>query len=143
MSPCGFILLCYNLTGGLALPPPEYSLHAKISIAANTANLPSELAHAIAAQSTYDPTIVGPQGQIGLFQIQCSPTRVLSFMGPCEQLHDPAVNVFYGLRALQIEYKACGGDRACTITRYHRNWQVKRVNTAKSKHPTKHPKRNR
>ena len=62
----------------------------------------------------------GTKGEIGLTQIRCTTAFTMGFAGDCNRLYDIGPNLVYGLAYLKSALRACGGDRACAISRYNK-----------------------
>jgi Transglycosylase SLT domain len=82
--------------------------------------LPPALLDAVmSVESSYDPAVVGMDGEIGLMQVLPSTARMLGFIGTPAQLADPEVNIHYGAKYLAGAWRLAGQD-VCTTTMKYR-----------------------
>jgi hypothetical protein len=82
--------------------------------------LPAALLDAVVAvESSYNPAVVGMDGEIGLMQVLPSTARMLGFIGTPAQLADPEVNIHYGAKYLAGAWRLAGED-VCTTTMKYR-----------------------
>ena len=100
---------------------PHVSIEEYVTRTAVALEVPPELAHAIVStESNYNPMATGTKGEIGLTQIRCTTAFTMGFAGDCNRLYDIGPNLVYGLAYLKSALRACGGDRACAISRYNK-----------------------
>lgn len=83
-------------------------------------DVPPELADAVmAAESSYDPTTVGADGEVGLMQLMPATARMLGFAGTLDELAIPEINIHYGVRYLAGAWRL-GGRDICTAAMKYR-----------------------
>lgn len=82
--------------------------------------LPAALVDAVmAVESSYNPAVVGLDGEIGLMQVLPSTARMMGFAGTLEQLAQPEINIHYGTAYLAGAWQRADGD-LCTATMKYR-----------------------
>jgi hypothetical protein len=82
--------------------------------------LPPALVDAVmAVESSYNPGVIGLDGEIGLMQVLPSTARMMGFTGTPEQLAQPEVNIHYGTGYLAGAWQRADGD-LCTATMKYR-----------------------
>jgi hypothetical protein len=92
--------------------------------------LPPALAHAVVTiESRYDPMAFNA-GAIGLMQILLPTARGLGYDGDRNGLHDPEINVRYGILYLAQAYRLSNGDTCQTVMRYQSGHFAKAPNAA-------------
>ena len=92
--------------------------------------LPSALAHAVVTiESGYDPMAFNA-GAIGLMQILLPTARGLGYDGDRNGLHDPEVNLRFGIMYLAKAYRLSKGDTCQTVMRYQSGHYAKAPNAA-------------
>ncbi|MGJ4996989.1 lytic transglycosylase domain-containing protein [Bradyrhizobium sp. HKCCYLS3077] len=86
---------------------------------ASAAGMPAAIVDAVmAVESSYDPTVIGLDGEIGLMQVMPSTARMLGFSGTREQLAEPAINIRYGTKYLAGAWRLAGGDLCTAAMKY-------------------------
>lgn len=86
-------------------------IETMIEMEARSRGVPTQVALGVArTESSLNPNTVGSAGEIGLFQLKCETARELGFHGPCRNLFEPAVNIYYGIEHLSRAQKR--GERA-------------------------------
>ncbi|CAL76063.1 hypothetical protein; putative transglycosylase [Bradyrhizobium sp. ORS 278] len=86
---------------------------------ASAEGVPPAIVDAVmAVESSYVPTVVGLDGEIGLMQVMPSTARMLGFTGTAEQLADPAANIRYGTKYLAGAWRLAGGDLCTAAMKY-------------------------
>lgn len=92
--------------------------------------LPAALAHAVVTiESGYNPMAFNA-GAIGLMQILLPTARGLGYDGDRDGLHDPEVNLRYGIMYLAQAYRMSNGDTCQTVMRYQSGHYAKAPNAA-------------
>lgn len=92
--------------------------------------LPPALAHAVVTiESGYNPMAFNA-GAIGLMQILLPTARGLGYDGDRNGLHDPEVNLRYGIMYLAQAYRLSNGDTCQTVMRYQSGHYAKAPNAA-------------
>ena len=87
---------------------------------AQSFGLPPALVDAVmAVESSYNPAVVGLDGEIGLMQVLPSTARMMGFTGTLEQLAQPEINIHYGTAYLAGAWQRADGD-LCTATMKYR-----------------------
>jgi hypothetical protein len=82
--------------------------------------VPPALVDAVmAVESSYNPAVIGLDGEIGLMQVLPSTARMMGFIGTLEQLAQPEINIHYGTEYLAGAWQRAGGD-LCTATMKYR-----------------------
>lgn len=82
--------------------------------------LPPALLDAVmAVESSYNPAVVGMDGEIGLMQVMPATARMLGFTGTLAELADPQINIHYGAKYLAGAWRLAGQD-LCTATMKYR-----------------------
>jgi soluble lytic murein transglycosylase-like protein len=82
--------------------------------------LPPALVDAVmAVESSYNPAVIGFDGEIGLMQVLPSTARMMGFTGTLEQLAQPEINIHYGTEYLAGAWQRADGD-LCTATMKYR-----------------------
>jgi soluble lytic murein transglycosylase-like protein len=87
----------------------HFALKQMVDSAAQTAGVPLHIAHAVIRhESGYKAHIRGRAGEYGLGQIKCQTARSVGFTGACAQLFDPATNLTYSMRYLNLALQRGG-----------------------------------
>ncbi len=95
------------------------AFRAIIAREASSAGLPPELVDAVmAAESGYNPSAVGADGEIGLMQIMPATARMLGFVGSAEELGLPEINIHFGAKYLAGAWRLAGQDICTTAMKY-------------------------
>ena len=81
--------------------------------------LPTAVADAVVmVESSYNPSVIGTVGELGLMQIRPGTAAMLGFTGPGEALADPQVNIRYGVEYLAKAWRLTGGDLCRALMKY-------------------------
>ena len=93
---------------------------AIVELEAQALGVPAALVDAVmAVESSYNPAVIGLDGEIGLMQVLPSTARMMGFTGTLEQLALPDVNIHYGAAYLAGAWRRADGD-LCTATMKYR-----------------------
>lgn len=108
-----------RLSASLLARGDRAGYRAAIEREARAFEVPAELADAImAAESSYDPTTIGADGEIGLMQLMPPTARMLGFTGTLDELAIPEVNIHYGVRYLAGAWRLGRHDICTTAMKY-------------------------
>jgi soluble lytic murein transglycosylase-like protein len=82
-------------------PPPKFADHsfvrALIELETVKTDLPPDIAEAVVfVESSFDASLVGGVGEIGLMQVRPETAALLGFRGTTAELAKPEVNIRYG-----------------------------------------------
>jgi len=114
------ILLAALALVALAQPARAENLRAMVDMAALTAGVPEDIAHAvIQIESGYKPYLRGAAGEWGLGQIKCQTARGVGFRGACHALADPATNLRFSFAYLRLALDR-GGAGCAGVSLYQR-----------------------
>ena len=81
--------------------------------------LPPALLDAVmAVESSYNPAVVGMDGEIGLMQVMPATARMLGFTGTLAELADPQINIHYGAKYLAGAWRLAGQDLCTAAMKY-------------------------
>ena len=81
--------------------------------------LPTAVADAVVmVESSYNPSVIGTVGELGLMQVRPATAAMLGFNGPREALADPQVNIRYGIEYLAKAWRLTGGDLCRALMKY-------------------------
>ncbi|WP_262031711.1 lytic transglycosylase domain-containing protein [Microvirga sp. Mcv34] len=81
--------------------------------------LPAAVADAVVmVESSYNPSVIGTVGELGLMQVRPGTAAMLGFTGPREALADPQVNIRYGIEYLAKAWRLTGGDLCRALMKY-------------------------
>nr|WP_246205714.1 transglycosylase SLT domain-containing protein [Microvirga arsenatis] len=81
--------------------------------------LPTAVADAVVmVESSYNPSVIGTVGELGLMQVRPGTAAMLGFTGPSEALADPQVNIRYGIEYLAKAWRLTGGDLCRALMKY-------------------------
>jgi len=81
--------------------------------------VPAELVDAVAfVESTYDPTVIGKAGEIGIMQVLPSTASMLGFRGNRVELAEPETNIRYGVQYLAGALQQASGDLCRALMKY-------------------------
>ncbi len=70
-------------------------------------------------ESNYNPYARGTAGEYGVFQIKCPTARGIGYTGDCAGLLDPATNVRWGLKHLQLAIGKSGGNLRMAASKHN------------------------
>ena len=86
---------------------------------AQAQGLPPSLVDAImAVESSYNPSVIGFDGEIGLMQVMLPTARMLGFSGTSAELANPETNIHFGARYLAGAWRLAGGDLCTAAMKY-------------------------
>jgi soluble lytic murein transglycosylase-like protein len=81
--------------------------------------IPSDLVDAVmAVESSYNPSTLGADGEIGLMQLLPSTAAMLGFTGTSSELAVPETNIHYGVMYLAAAWRLAGQDICTTTMKY-------------------------
>ena len=81
--------------------------------------LPADIADAVVyVESSYDPSVVGGVGEIGLMQVRPETAAMLGFRGSAEELTRPETNIHYGVIYLSKAWRLASGDLCRALMKY-------------------------
>jgi soluble lytic murein transglycosylase-like protein len=81
--------------------------------------VPPALVDAVmAVESSYDPAVIGLDGEIGLMQVLPATARMMGFAGTLEQLAQPEINIHYGAEYLAGAWQRAAGDLCTAAMKY-------------------------
>ena len=99
-----------------------------VDIIAERHKVPNDLAHAIISlESNYDPSVTGKLGEIGLGQIRCKTAKTEGFMGKCDELYKPEVNLEYSMAYLRYALDLTNND-ICKAASFYSSGQMPKSN---------------
>jgi hypothetical protein len=113
--------------------PARTAIRAIIEREAANTRLPPDIAEAVVfVESSYDSTVIGGVGEIGLMQVRPETAAMLGFRGTTAELAKPEINVHYGVKYLSRAWRLAGGDLCRTLMKY-RAGHGEEVMTARSR----------
>nr|WP_312896933.1 transglycosylase SLT domain-containing protein [Microvirga soli] len=90
--------------------------------------LPTAVADAVVMiESSYNPSVIGTVGELGLMQVRPGTAAMLGFTGPRKALADPQVNIRYGVEYLAKAWRLTGGDLCRALMKYRAGHGVERM----------------
>jgi soluble lytic murein transglycosylase-like protein len=114
------IIVAAALLCALSAPARAHTIRAMVGMAALTAGVPENIAHAVIRQeSGYNPYLRGAAGEWGLGQIKCQTARSVGFRGACRALADPATNLRFSFAYLKLALDR-GGAGCAGVSLYQR-----------------------
>jgi soluble lytic murein transglycosylase-like protein len=120
--------------------PPRGLATYKMIIArhAKAQGVPFDLARAVVwHESRYKVNAIGRAGERGLMQIKPATARGLGYRGDASGLHDPEVNIQYGMKYLGKAYQLASGDLCQTVLLYNAGLGAKHMTPNASKYCAK------
>jgi hypothetical protein len=104
-------------------PPPKFAEHsfvrALIELETVKTDLPTDIAEAVVfVESSYDASLVGGVGEIGLMQVRPETAALLGFRGTTAELAKPEVNIRYGVAYLSGAWRLAHGDLCRALMKY-------------------------
>ena len=97
--------------------------------AQNTQVAPAIIAAVIEVESGGRANSTGTVGEIGLMQIKCDTAKQMGYVGDCQKLYNPDLNILYGAKYLAWQSKRYGGNLRMIFSAYN-------AGTATSSNPT-------
>lgn len=95
------------------------TFRALIEKEAEAQKVPPKLAVAVfELESDLDPAKKGPDGRIGLTQVNFRIAKALGYKGTEKGLADPETNVKWGMKYLAGAYRRAGGDTCRTTMKF-------------------------
>jgi soluble lytic murein transglycosylase-like protein len=86
----------------------------------SSGNSPKALIAAIIeVESMGRANAIGAAGEYGLMQLKCATAQQVGFVGECKVLDDPKLNIFYGVKYLQWQWRRYKGDLREVISAYN------------------------
>src|SRR4051812_28246037 len=114
------VLAACALLCALMSPAVASDLRAMVTMAALSAGVPDNIAHAVIRQeSNYNPHLRGRAGEWGLGQIKCQTARSVGFSGSCGALSDAATNLRFSFAYLRLALNR-GGQGCAGVALYQR-----------------------
>ena len=103
-----------------AVPAHASDLRGMVTLAALSAGVPDDIAHAVIRQeSNYNPGLRGRAGEWGIGQIKCQTARGVGLVGSCGQLADAATNLRFSMAYLRLALNR-GGQGCAGVSLYQR-----------------------
>ncbi len=104
-------------------PPPKFAEHsfvrALIELETVKTDLPPDIAEAVVfVESSYDASLVGGVGEIGLMQVRPETAAMLGFKGNTAELAKPEINIRYGVAYLSRAWRLAHGDLCRALMKY-------------------------
>jgi hypothetical protein len=104
-------------------PPSKFADHsfvrALIELETVKTDLPPDIAEAVVfVESSYDASLVGGVGEIGLMQVRPETAALLGFKGTTTELAKPEINIRYGVAYLSRAWRLAHGDLCRALMKY-------------------------
>lgn len=103
----------------LPRPSSRAAIRTVLEREALKVGLPADIAEAVVqVESSFNPSVIGTVGEIGLMQVRPSTAAMLGFRGTPDELAQPDTNIHYGVVYLAKAWRIANGDLCRALMKY-------------------------